>query len=150
MKKFLFVALLAILSVAVNAQTSGRVLVRDTSKYHPPVTAVQYVVDSASKTVLLWKLGTYNTVSVHTNTAGALTKGTATLVAGTVTVATTSAKTGSIILVTLNTPGGTQGTHYAVPAASITNNVSFVIRAVSTAGALVNTDVSTVNWYILN
>lgn len=70
------------------------------------------------------------------------TSGTATLVAGTVTVNTPAVRTGSIIQVTCNTPGGTQGI-LSVPSASITNATSFVIN--SSSGA----DTSTVNWTII-
>lgn len=76
--------------------------------------------------------------------------GTATLVAGTVTVNTTDVLATDTIFVTLNTPGGTTGTHYSVPVASIVAATSFVINAVDTAGAVVNTDTSTVNWVIFH
>jgi hypothetical protein len=76
--------------------------------------------------------------------------GTATLVAGTKTVSTTGVATGDLIFLSLNTPGGTQGTHYSAPVASITNGTSFVINAVDTSGALVNTDTSTINWWIID
>jgi hypothetical protein len=69
--------------------------------------------------------------------------GTATLVAGTVTVSTTAVATGSIIIVSCNTPGGTQGI-LSAPVGSITNNTSFVINSSNAA------DTSTVNWWIIN
>lgn len=69
--------------------------------------------------------------------------GTATLVAGTVTVSTTVVATGSIIMVSCNTPGGTQGI-LSAPVASIVNGTSFVINSSNAA------DTSTVNWWIIN
>lgn len=93
---------------------------------------------------------TFNEISFVSPTNSGLA-GTATLVAGTVTVATTAVNTGDLIFLTLNTPGGgTNGVGYSAPVASIVDGTSFVINAVSaTGGALVNTDVSTVNWYIV-
>jgi uncharacterized membrane protein len=69
--------------------------------------------------------------------------GTSTLVGGTVTVSTTAVTTSSLIYVTVNTPGGTQG-FLSVPSASIVDATSFVIN--STSG----TETSTVNWWIVN
>lgn len=69
------------------------------------------------------------------------TRGTATLVAGTATVSTTAALTGSVIFLTCNTPGGTQGI-LSAPVASIVNGTSFVINSSESA------DTSTVNWWI--
>lgn len=69
--------------------------------------------------------------------------GTATLVGGTVTVNTTAVSANSIIFLTCNTPGGTQG-FLSAPAASITAATSFVINSSS------GTDTSTVNWLIIN
>jgi len=79
----------------------------------------------------------------------AVPSGTATLVAGTVTVLTADVLDTDTILVTLNTPGGTTGTHYSVPVASIVDGTSFVINAVDTAGDVVNTDTSTINWALV-
>lgn len=76
--------------------------------------------------------------------------GTALLGAGTVTVPNTSVTASSVIFVTQNTPGGVTGVHYTVPSGSITAGVSFVINATDTAGALVATDTSTVNYMIVN
>jgi len=69
--------------------------------------------------------------------------GTATLVAGTVTVNTTAVATGSIIMVSINTPGGTAG-FVSVPSAIIVNGTSFVINSSDIA------DTSTINWWIVN
>lgn len=76
--------------------------------------------------------------------------GTSTLVSGTVTVNTTAVSTNSIIFVTYNTVGGTLDAGLAVPAASIVNGTSFVINAVTAAGAVNTADTSTVNWWIVN
>jgi len=76
--------------------------------------------------------------------------GTATLASGTVTVSTTAVLTGSKIFVSLNTPSGTLALSYAVPDASIVNATSFVINAVDAAGAVLTTDNSTINWWIIN
>lgn len=69
--------------------------------------------------------------------------GTATLSSGTITVNTTAVTASSLIFVTCNTPGGTQG-FLSVPTASITAGTSFVINSSS------GTDTSTVNWWIIN
>ncbi|MGN6530149.1 MAG: hypothetical protein ACTHK0_00165, partial [Ginsengibacter sp.] len=71
------------------------------------------------------------------------TSGTATLSAGTVTVSSTAVTTSSKILVSVNTPGGTQG-FLSVPTASIVAGSSFVINSSSA------TETSTVNWVIVN
>lgn len=71
--------------------------------------------------------------------------GTATLTAGTVTVSTTAVTSSSIIFLSLNTAGGTLGIQYGAPVASIVNGTSFVINSESSAGAVVVTDISTVN-----
>ena len=73
--------------------------------------------------------------------------GTATLVAGTVTVANTSIAASDLVFVTLATPGGTLGAHYRV--GTITASTSFVLEAVDTAGAVVATDTSTINYMIV-
>jgi hypothetical protein len=67
----------------------------------------------------------------------------AAMVAGTVTVNTTAVTASSLIFLTVNTPGGTQGT-LSAPTASIVAGTSFVINSSS------NTDTSTVNWWIVN
>ena len=67
----------------------------------------------------------------------------AAMVAGTVTVTAPAVLATSIIQLTANTPGGTQGV-LSAPVASITPGVSFVINSSS------NTDTSTVNWTIVN
>lgn len=69
--------------------------------------------------------------------------GTTTLVGGTVTVNTAAVTTGSIIFLTCNTPGGTQG-FLSAPSASIVNATSFVINSSNVL------DTSTVNWIIIN
>jgi len=67
----------------------------------------------------------------------------AAMVAGTITVTAPSVTATSIILLTANTPGGTQGT-LSAPTASIVAGTSFVINSSS------NTDTSTVNYVIYN
>lgn len=84
-------------------------------------------------------------ISVGTNSS----MNTATLINGTATVSTTQVKTGSRIFLQLNTPGGTLGINYSAPVASIVNNTSFVINSVDAAGAVVATDTSTINWWIV-
>jgi hypothetical protein len=70
--------------------------------------------------------------------------GTATLGAGgTVIVATTTVTASSIIYISVNTPGGTQGI-ISAPTASIIAGTSFVINSSEAA------DTSTVNWMIIN
>jgi len=69
--------------------------------------------------------------------------GTATLAGGTITVTTTAVATGSIIMVSINTPGGTAG-FISVPSANIINATSFVINSSDAA------DTSTINWWIVN
>jgi hypothetical protein len=68
--------------------------------------------------------------------------GTATLVGGTVTVSTAIVRTGDVIRVSMNTPGGTPG-FLSAPTGSIVDATSFVIN--STSGS----DTSTVNYEIL-
>jgi hypothetical protein len=80
------------------------------------------------------------------STAGV--SGSATLVSGTVTVSTTAVTANSKIFIQLKTPSGTLGAHYQQ--GTITAGTSFVINSVSTAGATVTTDASTVNWWIIN
>ncbi len=67
--------------------------------------------------------------------------GTATLVGGTVTVSTTAALTASLIVVSVKTPGGTQG-FLSVP--TIVNATSFTINSTSAS------ETSTINWWIIN
>lgn len=77
-----------------------------------------------------------------------LQKGTATLVAGTITVSGVVVAADASIFVNVNTPAGAvQGVKYAVPTATRTAT-QFVINAVDAAGALVATDVSTVDWAV--
>lgn len=68
-------------------------------------------------------------------------QGLATLVGGTVTVSTTQVLTGDRIVLSRQTPGGTEG-FLSAPTASITNATSFVINSSS------GTDTSTVFWMI--
>ena len=86
---------------------------------HPNKTALRYLMDKVGNT------------------------GTATLVAGTVTVADARVKTGAKIIVSVNTPGGTQG-FLSAPAASIVDETSFVINSSSA------TETSTVNYWFVN
>jgi hypothetical protein len=78
-----------------------------------------------------------------------LLSGTATLVLGTATVTGVTLTPTAKITTGLNTPGGTLGVAYAAPSASRTAT-QFVINAVDTAGAVVTTDVSTVDWAIVD
>lgn len=89
-----------------------------------------------------------NKINIATGSNASI--GTATLSSGTITISTTAVTTNSKIFLTLNTPGGTLGIAYSAPAASIVNGTSFVINAVDNAGAVVNTDTSTINWWIVN
>lgn len=73
--------------------------------------------------------------------------GTATLVAGTVTVTGVVVTANSTILCQVAIPGGTLGTLHKV---DNTTTTSFDITAIDTAGALVNTDTSTLTWTILS
>lgn len=87
--------------------------------------------------------------------AARIQAGSATLVAGTVTINSGIRLTAtSRIVVTPRTPGGgTQGVKYAVPQANRTTGAAgvaaFVINAVDNAGALVNTDTSTLDFIIV-
>lgn len=76
--------------------------------------------------------------------------GTATLSSGTVTVSTTAVTASSKIFLQLNTPSGTLAISYSVPVGSIVASTSFVINAVDAAGAVLITDNSTINWWIVN
>lgn len=67
----------------------------------------------------------------------------AAMTAGTITINTTAVTTSSLIFLSVNTPGGTQGV-LSAPSASIVNGTSFVINSSS------NTDTSTVNWWLIN
>ena len=69
--------------------------------------------------------------------------GTATLVAGTVTVDNERVRTGAKIIVSVNTPGGTQG-FLSAPSGSIVDETSFVINSSSA------TETSTVNYWFVN
>jgi hypothetical protein len=69
--------------------------------------------------------------------------GTATLVAGTVTVADDRVRTGAKIIVSVDTPGGTQG-FLSAPVASIVDETSFVINSSSA------TETSTINYWFVN
>lgn len=82
-----------------------------------------------------------NKIKIATGSNASL--GTATLVGGTVTVNTTAVTASSIIYLTCNTPGGTQG-FLSAPVASITAGTSFVINSSN------GSDTSTVNWLIIN
>lgn len=80
-----------------------------------------------------------NKIKIATGSNASL--GTATLVTGTVTVNTTAVATGSTIMLTCKTPGGTQG---FLSYGTIVNATSFVIT--SSSGA----DTSVVDWLIIN
>lgn len=83
-----------------------------------------------------------NKLSISTG-ANASVGTSAAMVAGTVTVNTTAVTASSLIFLSVNTPGGTQGT-LSAPTASIVAGTSFVINSSS------NTDTSTVNWWLIN
>jgi hypothetical protein len=116
-----------------------------------------YIQEGTVNARTSWTLITTGAITLGSTTLTFLetgrprTRGTATLVSGTVTVSTQRLRASSKIFLSLNTPGGTQGTHYAAPAASRTagdGNGSFVINAVNTSGATVTTDTSTIDWEI--
>ena len=100
--------------------------------------------------------GTNLSFVVTSGTAGlppTFQSGLVTLVAGTKTVTTFNLTSSSRIVATQNTPGGgTQGVKYSIPAGSRSTGSpgSFVINAVDNAGALVNTDTSTLDVIIIN
>ncbi len=96
--------------------------------------------------------GTGKTILMATSVAASALAGTATLVAGTATVSTTALAAGDLIFLTMNTPGGTTGVNYSAPSASIVTGAGgqFVINSVSAAGAVVITDTSTVNWWVIH
>lgn len=81
---------------------------------------------------------TTNTIKVSPDSYG-----TATLSGGTVTVSNSHVTANSKIIVTVNTPSGTQG-FLSVPTASIIAGTSFIINSSS------GTETSTVNWKIIN
>lgn len=87
-----------------------------------------------------------------TGTGAAKICGTATLATGTVTVATTAVATGDLIFVSCESAvnGTTTGNFLEAPTASIVDGTSFVINSVDAAGAVVTTDTSTVNWFIVH
>lgn len=89
------------------------------------------------------RLGTAGNKIVIATGANASLGTSAAMVAGSVTVATTAVTASSIIFLTANTPGGTQGT-LSAPTASIIAGTSFVINSSNAA------DTSTVNWWIVN
>jgi hypothetical protein len=89
-----------------------------------------------------------NKLNIATGTNASI--GTATLVAGTVTVSTTAVTTNSKIMLSYNTPIGTLGVVIAAPSASIVNGVSFVINSLTSANTVLTTDLSTINWWIIN
>jgi hypothetical protein len=95
------------------------------------ITGGNLILATAGKGILI-KTGTNATMG----TSAAMT-------AGTITISTTAVTSSSIIFLTVNTPGGTQGT-LSAPTASIVAGTSFVINSSS------NTDTSTVNWLIVN
>ncbi len=74
--------------------------------------------------------------------------GTATLVAGTVTVSNTSVTATSIIRVKRITPGGTLG--HDIIQGAIVPGTSFIIKAITNAGADHTTETSTVWYEIVN
>lgn len=92
-----------------------------------------------------------------TNDANNVTSaGTVTLVAGTKTVNTGITITASsVVLTSMNTPGGGgNGVDYKVPSASLVVGGpgvgAFVVTAVDATGATVATDVSTINYLVVN
>lgn len=80
--------------------------------------------------------------------------GTVTLVSGTKTINTGITVTAnSKVFVSVNTPGGTDGINYSVPDSSLVvggpGTGSITINSISSAGAVVTTDTSTVNYLIV-
>jgi len=105
----------------------------------PALPAVPYYTDEVETAILV-----FATLAVKQNV------GTATLVAGTVTVASTSITASSLVFLSVNTPSvAVNGSSYSAPTASIVASTSFVINAM-TNGLLINTDVSTINYMIVN
>ena len=74
-------------------------------------------------------------------------EGTVTLVAGVAQIANTGVHSGTLVLLTLKTPGGTLGTHYSY---TLSAGVSITITAVDTSGSTVTTDTSVISYIILN
>lgn len=94
-------------------------------------------------------ISTGKTIVLTTSTAASATAGTATLVSGTKTINTTAVAASDLIFLSVNTPGGTTGINYTAPSGSIVPGVSFVINSSSAAGAVVVTDTSIINWWIV-
>jgi hypothetical protein len=67
----------------------------------------------------------------------------AAMTSGSITISTTAVTASSIIFLTVNTPGGTQGV-LSAPVASIVAATHFVINSSNSS------DTSTVNWWIVN
>lgn len=89
-----------------------------------------------------------NKLKIATGTNASI--GTATLVAGTVTVSTTAVTTNSIIMLSYNTSIGTLGAVIAAPTGSIVNGTSFVINSLTTANSIATSDLSSINYWIVN
>ena len=88
-----------------------------------------------------------------TATAGANSFGSATLVSGTVTIATTAVTANSLIKLSRQSIGSTGANPLGMlTVGTITAGTSFIINAATTASATttVTTDVSVVNWEIVN
>ena len=75
------------------------------------------------------------------------TMGLSTLTSGTVTVSTTKIQTGERVMLCHQTAGGTLG---FLTLGTITNNTSFVITSVTSAGVTQTLDTSTVLWIIVD
>lgn len=104
------------------------------------ITATTGAITASNGNLVLSTAG--NKLSIATG-ANASVGTSAAMTAGVVTVNTTAVTASSIIFLTANTAGGTQGTLRA-PVADIVAGTSFVIRSSNAA------DTSTVNWWIIN
>lgn len=125
----------------VRNTTSGNFEMIDQTEVYPMLDGDSLRLTDGSVTTSGVRVQSDTKIKLQTGSNKSI--GTATLVAGTVTVSTTAVTSSSLIFVTVNTPGGTQG-FLSVPSGSIVNGTSFVINSSS------NTETSTVNWWIIN
>jgi hypothetical protein len=75
--------------------------------------------------------------------------GEATLVSGQVTISHNEVQATSRIFVSYKTPSGTLGTHLVALGADVVGATRFEIKSIDTAGAVVTTDNSVVNWFLV-
>lgn len=119
------------------------------------VTATLGAITATNGNLVLGTAGNkiLSTSVATTTTAGANSFGTVTLVGGTATVSTTAITTNSIVFLTRQTIGATGAAALGmISRGTISNGVSFVINALSSADAtaLAATDVSNIGWMIVN